>query len=139
MHIGMAGAGLSCAVIGRELAEDGHKISMFEARDHVAGNCHTRRDGKTGVMVHAYGPHIFHTDDEDVWDYVNRFETFMPYVNRVKATTKGRVFSLPINLLTINQFFGETLSPDEARAFIAERADKTITDPQNFEGKENVK
>ncbi len=133
MHIGMAGAGLSCAVIGRTLAEEGHRISIFEARDHIAGNCHTERDERTGVMVHRYGPHIFHTDDEEVWAYVNRFQTFKPYVNRVKATTGGRVFSLPINLLTINQFFGETLSPEEARAFIAARADQTIEEPQNFE------
>ena len=115
MHIGMAGAGLSCAVIGRTLAEDGHRVSIFESRDHIGGNCHTERDAKTDVLVHVYGPHIFHTDDEEVWAYVNRFETFLPYVNRVKATTQGRVFSLPINLLTINQFFNETLTPDEAR------------------------
>lgn len=133
MKIGMAGAGLSCAVIGRLLAEDGHKIVISESRAHVGGNCHTERDAATGVMVHAYGPHIFHTNDDDVWAYVNRFATFKPYVNRVKATTKGRVFSLPINLLTINQFFGKTFSPAEARAFIEARADISITDPQNFE------
>ncbi|KIC39074.1 UDP-galactopyranose mutase [Ruegeria sp. ANG-R] len=133
MHIGMAGAGLSCAVIGRALAEDGHKITMLESRTHVGGNCHTERDSETGIMVHTYGPHIFHTDDDEVWDYVNRFTTFKPYVNRVKATTKGRVFSLPINLLTINQFFGTTMSPDEARNFLEERADTSIVEPKNFE------
>ncbi len=133
MKIGMAGAGLSCAVIGRALAEDGHQVTIFETRNHIAGNCHTERDPDTGVLVHVYGPHIFHTDDEEVWNYVNRFATFMPYVNRVKATTQGRVFSLPINLLTINQYFGTTLSPDEARAFIAERAETAIDTPANFE------
>jgi len=133
MHIGMAGAGLSCAVIARALAEDGHKVDMFESRPHIGGNCHTERDEDTGVMVHAYGPHIFHTNDDEVWEYVNRFMTFKPFVNRVKATTKGRVFSLPINLLTINQFFGKTMTPEEARAFIEERADTSITEPKNFE------
>lgn len=133
MRIGMAGAGLSCAVIGRALAEMGHTIVMFEARSHVGGNCHTERDPDTGVMVHAYGPHIFHTNDDEVWAYVNRFMAFKPYVNRVKATTQGRVFSLPINLLTINQFFGKTMSPSEARAFIEARADTTIETPRNFE------
>ena len=64
MEIGMAGAGLSCAVIGRALAEDGHHVTIFESRSHVAGNCHTERDAKTGVLVHSYGPHIFHTDDD---------------------------------------------------------------------------
>lgn len=133
MHVGMAGAGLSCAVIARSLAEAGHRVTLFEQRDHVAGNCHTRRDEKTGVMVHEYGPHIFHTDDEEVWAYVNRFARFMPFTNRVKATTGGRVFSLPINLLTINQFFNKTFSPDEARDFISAGADTSIIDPQNFE------
>lgn len=133
MHILLVGAGLSGAVIGRTLAEAGHQITIMEARDHVAGNCHTVRDAETGVMVHVYGPHIFHTDDEEVWNYVNRFETFMPYKNRVKTTSKGQVFSLPVNLHTINQFYDKTLRPDEARAFIEEQADTTITDPQTFE------
>jgi UDP-galactopyranose mutase len=132
-HIGMAGAGLSCAVIARELAEAGHRITMFDKRAHVAGNCHTERDPDSGVLLHVYGPHIFHTDDEEVWALVNRYTTFRPYVNRVKATTGGRVFSLPINLLTINQFFGRTFSPSEARAFIESRADRSITEPQSFE------
>ncbi len=133
MHILLVGAGLSGAVIGRKLAEAGHQITIVESRDHVAGNCHTTRDADTGVMVHVYGPHIFHTDDEDVWNYVNTFETFMPYKNRVKTTSKGQVFSLPINLHTINQFYNKTMRPDEARAFIEEQADTTIEDPQTFE------
>ena len=129
----MVGAGLSGAVVGRRLAEAGHRVTVMDARPHAAGNCHTARDSETGVMVHVYGPHIFHTDDAEVWAYVNSFGTFMPYRNRVKSTVAGQVFSLPINLHTINQFFGKTLRPDEARAFIAAQADTTITDPQNFE------
>lgn len=132
-NILIVGAGLSGAVIGRELAEAGHRVSIVDARDHIAGNCHTVRDPETGVMVHVYGPHIFHTDDREVWDYVNRFETFLPYRNRVKTTSGGKVFSLPVNLHTINQFFGKTLRPDEARAFIEALADTTIEDPQTFE------
>lgn len=133
MELLLVGAGLSGAVIGRELAEAGHNITIVEARDHVAGNCHTERDTDTGVMVHRYGPHIFHTDDVEVWDYVNKFETFLPYKNQVKTTTQGQVFSLPINLHTINQFFGKTMRPDEASAFIEAQADTSITDPQTFE------
>jgi len=129
----IVGAGLSGAVIGRELALAGHSVEIIDARDHIAGNCHTARDAETGVMVHVYGPHIFHTDDKEVWDYVNGFQTFMPYKNRVKATTGERVYSLPVNLHTINQFFGKTLRPDEARAFIEEKADTSIADPQSFE------
>lgn len=134
MNIAMAGAGLSCAVIGRKLAEMGHKVTVFEQRDHVAGNCHTARDDNTGVMLHIYGPHIFHTDDEEVWKYVNYFMEFVPYINRVKAVTKGKVYSLPINLLTINQFFNKTMSPKEAEDFIrTEQADLNISEPKSFE------
>lgn len=129
----IVGAGLSGAVIGRALAEAGHRVRIVEARDHVAGNCHTARDAETGVLVHVYGPHIFHTDDAGVWDYVNRHARFLPYRNRVKAQAGGRVYSLPINLLTINQFFGQTLRPDEARAFIAEQVDPGIDTPRSFE------
>jgi UDP-galactopyranose mutase len=129
----MVGAGLSGAVIGRALAEAGHRITVMDARTHVAGNCHTERDAETGVMVHVYGPHIFHTDDVEVWDYVNAHARFMPYRNRVKTISGGRVFSLPVNLHTINQFFGTTMSPMEARAFIAEKGDHSITDPKSFE------
>jgi UDP-galactopyranose mutase len=131
--IAVVGAGLSGAVIGRELAQAGYQIEVFDTRNHIAGNCHTERDKETGVMVHVYGPHIFHTDDTEVWEYVNAFQTFMPYKNRVKTTSKGQVYSLPVNLHTINQFFGKTFRPDEARAFIDEQADKTIEDPKTFE------
>ena len=132
-RIAAVGAGLTGAVIARELAEAGYLIDVFDSRSHVAGNCFTERDGETGVMVHIYGPHIFHTDDEEVWTYVNRHETFLPYKNRVKTTVGGHVYSLPVNLHTINQFFGKALRPDEARAFIEEQADTSITDPQTFE------
>lgn len=133
MKLLMVGAGLSGAVIGRTLAEVGHDITVVDTRDHVAGNCHTTRDAETGVMVHVYGPHIFHTDDVEVWDYVNRFETFRPFRNRVKTTSRGQVFSLPINLHTINQFYGKTLRPDEARDFINKVADTSIEAPRTFE------
>ncbi len=129
----LVGAGLSGAVIGRALAEAGHDITIIDERGHVAGNCYTERDAESGVMVHTYGPHIFHTDDEEVWNYVNRFERFMPYVNRVKTTSGGHVYSLPINLHTINQVFGKSFRPDEARAFIKRLSDTSIEDPKTFE------
>ncbi|THV15502.1 UDP-galactopyranose mutase [Rhizobium rhizophilum] len=131
--IGIVGAGLSGAVIARELAEAGFEVEVFDTRPHIGGNCHTERDSDTGVMVHIYGPHIFHTDDAEVWDYVNGYQTFLPYKNRVKTTSQGQVYSLPVNLHTINQFFGKTFRPEEARAFIEAQADKTVTDPQTFE------
>lgn len=132
-NILIVGAGFTGAVIGRELAEQGHQVRIIDSRSHVAGNCYSERDEKTGIMVHTYGPHIFHTDNKEVWDYLNRFAEMMPYVNRVKTTVKGKVFSLPINLHTINQFFDTTCSPSEARALIESKSDQSISDPQTFE------
>jgi UDP-galactopyranose mutase len=132
-NILIVGAGLSGVVIGRKLAELGHRVRIIDSRNHIAGNCYSARDESTEVMVHTYGPHIFHTDNEVVWDFINRFTTMMPYINRVKATVAGQVFSLPINLHTINQFFQQVCSPDEARVLIAAKGDSTITDPQTFE------
>jgi UDP-galactopyranose mutase len=133
MNIAVVGAGFSGAVIGYQLANAGNRVTVFESRGHVAGNCHTHRDTATGVMLHVYGPHIFHTDQERVWHFVTRFGEFLPYVNRVKAITAGRVFSLPINLLTINQFFGKTFRPAEARAFLETLQDRSIPTPETFE------
>lgn len=131
--IAVVGAGFSGSVIARELAQRGYVVEVFDDRSHVAGNCHTERDPISGVMIHKYGPHIFHTDNERVWQYLQKFTEFMPYTNRVKTTTRGQVFSLPINLHTINQFFGKTFSPAEAKAFIDDLADLTIENPQTFE------
>ena len=130
----IVGAGFSGAVIARKLAEKGIRSLVIDKRNHVAGNCHTERDSETGVMVHKYGPHIFHTDDEEVWELMCEYGEMMPYTNRVKTTVKGKVYLMPINLHTINQFFGTSMRPEEAERFIREeKADKTITDPQNFE------
>jgi UDP-galactopyranose mutase len=127
------GAGFSGAVMSRAFAEAGYKCLVVEERDHVAGNCHTQRDAETGIMQHVYGPHIFHTRDEPVWAYLQRFACLIPYVNRVKVISNGQVFTFPINLLTINQFFGTTLRPDEAKSFLESQARLDIVDPRNFE------
>jgi UDP-galactopyranose mutase len=130
----VVGAGFSGAVIARELAlTEKFNILVVDERFHLGGNCHTERDPETGVMVHRYGPHIFNTNRLDVWQYVQQFSSFSPYINRVKAVTDRGVFSLPINLLTINQFFGKAFSPVEARAFISSQGDSSISTPQNFE------
>ncbi|MDO6461491.1 UDP-galactopyranose mutase [Granulosicoccaceae sp. 1_MG-2023] len=133
MNILVVGAGFSGAVVARELADDGHFVTVIDQRGHIGGNCYTERCEETGVMVHKYGPHIFHTDKKHVWDYVSRFIEFMPYVNRVKAIYDGKVYSLPINLFTINQFYGKSMSPSEAREFVASLADLSISEPANFE------
>jgi UDP-galactopyranose mutase len=133
LETAIIGAGFSGAVIARQLAAYGCKVTVFDSRAHIAGNCHTGRDAETQIMVHTYGPHIFHTNNAGVWDYIQQFGSFIPYVNRVKAHARGKVYSLPINLLTINQLFGKQFSPVEAAAFIASLAEKAITDPQTFE------
>lgn len=133
MNFAIVGAGFSGAVLAKELAEKGHQITVFESRAHLGGNCYTKRDAETGVMIHQYGPHIFHTDNEKVWNYINQYAEFIPYVNRVKATYNGEVFSLPINLHTINQFFRKSLTPKEAEQFIADLADTSIEIPESFE------
>jgi UDP-galactopyranose mutase len=133
-RIGIAGAGFAGAVLARELAMSGeYAIEIFDERPHVAGNCHTSRDDRSGIMLHHYGPHIFNTSRDDVWAYVNRHGTFGAYTNRVKAITARGVFSMPMNLLTINQFFGKVMNPREAREFLAGVGDASIAEPRNFE------
>lgn len=132
-NIAVVGAGFSGAVIANLLAKDGHAVTLYESRNHIAGNCYTCRDQTTNVMLHTYGPHIFHTDNEKVWEFVNNYAEFMPYQNRVKAVTNRGIFSLPINLLTINQFFSKKLSPEEAKEFMKSIGDENILEPKNFE------
>lgn len=127
----VVGAGFSGAVIARILAEAGLKCLVVDERPHVAGNCHTSVDEESGVLVHRYGPHIFHTDDAEIWDFVGRFGDWVPYRHAVFASVKGRVFSLPVNLLTINQFFGRQMGPDEARSFVSTLT-TAFAQPANF-------
>ena len=134
-NILIVGAGFSGATAARCLVEKfPHiRVTVLDKRSHTAGNCHTSRDPDTGVMLHVYGPHVFHTDRQDVWNFVNRFAVFRPFILRTKTTTRGEAFGLPINLHTINQFFRKNFTPQEARDFIATKADKSIIEAQNFE------
>jgi len=132
VRFAIVGAGFSGAVVARELVEAGHTADVFDTRDHVAGNCHTARH-ETGVMVHTYGPHIFHTQHEHVWQYINRFGEMMPYRHKVKAISQGTMYSLPVNLKTINQFFDRNFDAEQAEQFIQSKADATITNPVSFE------
>lgn len=127
------GAGFSGAVLAHELSKimDCH-IDVWEEREHIAGNCHTSRDEETGIMVHRYGPHIFNTDKKEIWDYVNNFITLKPFLHKVKAVSNGKVYSLPVNLHTINQFFNKAFSPKEAENFLLTQV-QHIADPKNFE------
>lgn len=128
------GAGLTGAVLARELADHGEtSIHVIERRPHVAGNCYTFRDTTSGTMVHKYGPHIFHTNDSEVWTYVQRFTLFEPFKHRVVARYQGRDYGLPINLDTINAFYGTQFSSEEAQAFIKTRCLHLDRPPSNAE------
>lgn len=133
MRFCIVGAGFTGAVLAQELSKKGHEIDVYETREHVGGNCYTQRDEETGVNLHVYGPHIFHTDNEIVWEYINKHTNMKPFVNRVKTTKGGRVYSLPINLHTINQFFDKSLNPAEAADYINHKSDNKIEEPENFE------
>lgn len=134
MNILIVGAGFSGAVIAEQLSKrPGFKILVIDERSHLGGNCFSERDKDTGVMIHKYGPHIFNTDNEDIWNYINKFCEMVPFINRVKTVYNNKVYSMPINLHTINQFFGKNLNPKEAEIFISNLGDKTIVEPKNFE------
>ncbi len=133
-HFLIIGAGFSGSVLANKLVETlDCTVEIWDERNHAGGNCHTERDGQTGVMVHQYGPHIFNTDKKEIWDYVNSFGEFKNYVHRVKAMSNGHIYPMPVNLFTINQFFNKTFSPAEASAYLESIADKTIEHPANFE------
>ena len=134
MRFGIAGAGFSGAVIARELAEAGHDAVVFETRDHVAGNCHTERDPETaGDGPPLRAAHLPHRQRARLGlrQPVRHDDAVQP--PRPDHGAAAGCTLLPVNLLTINQFFGTAISPDEAQAFIAEQADSSIAEPRNFE------
>jgi UDP-galactopyranose mutase len=112
------------------------KVLVLERRHHLGGNAYSEFDPETNVEVHKYGAHLFHTSNEKVWEYVNRFTSFTDYKHRVFGKYQGQVYSLPMNLGLINQFFGRSHTPAEARALIAEQASEIATeDATNLEEK----
>lgn len=111
----------------RAATELGLDVTIVERRDHIGGNAYSEADPDTGIEVHRYGAHLFHTSNETVWEYVNRFTTFTNYVHKVYTNHRGVVYPLPINLGTINQFFSAAHTPDEARALIASQAGEIDT------------
>jgi UDP-galactopyranose mutase len=119
----VAGSGLfGLTVAERAATELGCRVLVLERRDHLGGNAWSEPDPETGIEVHRYGSHLFHTSNERVWHYVRRFAEFTDYRHRVHTVHRGEVFPMPISLATINQFFRSALSPDEARALVAEQA-----------------
>ncbi|MCB4207767.1 UDP-galactopyranose mutase [Arthrobacter sp. UM1] len=133
----VVGSGLYGLTIAERAANQlGLNVSIIDRRNHIGGNAYSERDPETGIEIHKYGAHLFHTSNERVWEYVNRFTTFTDYVHRVYGVHKGEVYPLPINLGTINQFFRANLTPDEARERIREQAGEFAgQDPQNLNDK----
>jgi UDP-galactopyranose mutase len=123
-------------VAERCATELGLRVLVLERRDHIGGNAYSEDEPETGIEIHRYGAHLFHTSNERVWEYVNRFTKFTGYQHRVYSTFKGRVYPMPINLGTICEYFGRAFSPDEARALVAEQAAELAgREPRNLEEK----
>ena len=116
----IVGAGFAGAICARELAEAGHRVMVIDKRPHIAGNAHDRLDA-AGVLVHLYGPHVFHTNSEKVFEYLSRFTEWRPYEHRVLAVPDarcGRAYPLPINRTTINALYGLSLDEAGVAAFL---------------------
>ena len=125
------GAGLYGAVFAQQAKAAGKSVLVIDKRNHIAGNVYTEK--VAGIDVHKYGAHIFHTNNKEVWDYVNRFVTFNRFTNSPVANYKGELYSLPFNMYTFNNMWG-VVTPDEAAAKIAEqKAAAGITEPKNLE------
>ncbi|PFG44074.1 UDP-galactopyranose mutase [Isoptericola jiangsuensis] len=118
----VVGTGFFGLTVAERLASAGRRVLMVERRDHLGGNAYSEAEPTTGIEVHRYGAHLFHTSNERVWEYVNRFTAFTDYRHRVYTTHRGEVFPMPINLGTINQFFRSSHGPAAARALLAEQA-----------------
>ncbi|MCA0256827.1 MAG: UDP-galactopyranose mutase [Proteobacteria bacterium] len=133
----VVGAGFFGATIAERVANElGKRVLVIDRRDHIGGNAYSETDPETGIEVHRYGAHLFHTQSETVWNYVNRFSAFTDYRHRVFSSYRDRVYPMPINLATICQFFEKRFSPDEARALIAgQAAELKGAEPKNLEEK----
>lgn len=133
----VVGAGLSgCVFAERAASELKLPVTVIEKRPHIGGNCWSEIEPRTGIEVHKYGPHIFHTSDREAWDYICRFTRWNSYRHTVWSKYRGRIYSLPFNLQTINKFYGREFTPSEAREFLAgEIARAGIKNPKNLEEK----
>jgi len=130
----VVGAGFFGLTVAQQCAERfGCRVMVVDRRSHIGGNAYSEPEPQTGIEVHRYGAHLFHTSNRRVWDYANRFTSFTDYVHRVYTSHQGEVYPMPINLGTINQFFRSAHSPAEARALIAEQAKELDgKKPENF-------
>ena len=121
----IVGAGFSGCVLARELAETGYKVTIIDKRNHIAGNAYDSFDAQ-GVLIHNYGPHIFHTNSERIFNYLSQFTEWRPYEHRVLGVVDGKHYPFPINRDTLNQLYNLDLNESEAANFF-----KNIREPRN--------
>ena len=130
----IVGAGLFGSVIAEQASRDGRKVVVLEKRNHIGGNCYTEDDAATGINIHRYGPHIFHTSNENVWKYINQFTEFNSYRHQCMSRVGKKTYSMPVNLATINQYFKKNWTPTQAKKFFQELGyNELYNNPQNFE------
>ena len=127
----VVGAGLYGAVFAHEAAAAGKRVLVVEKRSHIAGNVYTEE--QAGIQVHRYGAHIFHTNDREVWDYVNRFADFNRYTNSPVANFRGELYSLPFNMYTFNRMWGVVTPQEAAEKIAAQRSEGATGEPRNLE------
>jgi UDP-galactopyranose mutase len=129
----VVGAGFAGAVLAERLASQlGRKVLVVDRRPHIGGNAHDRYDD-AGILIHPYGPHIFHTNSAEVFQYLSQFTAWRPYQHRVLASVDGQLVPMPINLDTVNRLYGKSLSSDELTSYfasVAEPCDEVTTSEQ---------
>ncbi len=126
----VVGSGLFGSVFARQAADAGKKVFVIDKRPNIAGNVYTEK--VEGINFHKYGAHIFHTNNTEVWNYVNRFATFNRFTNSPVANYKGELYSMPFNMYTFNKMWG-VVTPEEAAAKIEEQKKEITGEPQNLE------
>jgi UDP-galactopyranose mutase len=125
----IVGAGFFGAICANELSKKGHTVLVIDKRNHIGGNCFTEK--RDEIDIHIYGPHIFHTNDKEIWDWINQFVEFNDFTLRPVANYKGEIYSLPFSMWTFNQLWGVT-HPEEAKAIIEEQS-QGVDNPKNLE------
>lgn len=132
----VVGAGIFGSTVAEHAARNGSKVLVLDRRSHIAGNCYDKLNPETNINVHAFGSHLFHTPNEEVWRYLNKFTEFAPYQHKVIANSGGQAYSFPMNLALISQVYGRYFTPDQARELIASEASEIDSkDASNLEEK----
>lgn len=126
----IVGSGLYGSIFAREATDKGYKCLVIDKRDNIGGNIYTEK--VEGINVHKYGAHIFHTNNQKVWDYITQFATFNRFTNSPVANYKGELYSLPFNMYTFNKMWG-VVTPEEAAAKIEEQRKEVVGEPKNLE------